>query len=60
MKKQTPDRTVTRPIMEVYDAAWRLIGDVPDRGTKVSLELARARYGEAAVHVLPAIVEVAR
>ncbi len=57
MKKQIAVNVEVEPAMEVYDAQWRLLGHVEDRGTKVSLELARERF-EGAEHVLPAIVEV--
>jgi hypothetical protein len=56
-KPQTTSAGV-RPAMEVYGPDWRFLGHVEDRGTAVSLLLAREKFGPDAGWVLPALVEV--
>lgn len=57
MKKVVVNNISVRPAMEVYGPDWRFLGHVEDRGTAVSLLLAREKFGPEAGWVLPALVE---
>lgn len=58
MKPKLFVAVAVRPAMEVYAKDWRWMGHVEDRGTEVSLAIARERFGADAYFVLPALVEV--
>lgn len=58
MKRTPVNNASVRPAMEVYGPDWRFLGHVEDRGTAVSLLLAREKFGAEAGWVLPALAEV--